>query len=292
MKKNKILGLLLAFSPVTAVCFDNGSAQRPEAIYVAAPAYQPPLQLATVDGTENSADLAPNMDIPRKRELPPSEEYPHLDIPDKPDWDGLKHDSQLFLSYQVAVVGVLYLMPESVSKWGDEQKSGNISRKWKNNVTNLRKDNDNWEINYIGHPYFGATYYVRARQRGYDRKSAFWYAGIMSTLYEYGVEAIFEPSSIQDMIITPVGGAIVGEYMMSARENIKRRISVTGETTTSDKIKLFFTDPLGVLNSKVDQWFGLTNTQEARLDLFPMFELKTEKHSTPELIGLQALYSW
>ena len=291
MIKNKILGLLLALSPIPGLCFGNDLALQPELIEATAPTYLPLLQLAEADST-NSGIAAMPVTAARKRERPPSEEFPHLNIPDEPDWDGLRHDSKLFLSYQVAVVGALYLMPESVSKWGDEQKGGSISGKWKSNVTNLRKDDDNWEINYIGHPYFGATYYVRARQRGYDRKSSFWYAGIMSTLYEYGIEAIFEPSSIQDMIITPVGGAIVGEYFLSARENIRRRISETGVTSTSDKVKLFLTDPLDAINKKVDKWFGLTDSQEARLEVLPMFELKPKQHYTPALVGLQALYSW
>lgn len=288
MIKNNILGLLLALAPTAGMCMDISLAPHtntsPYSIQ------QPALQLALAD---EPTPIAQELDADMRRiEHPPSQEYAYLDIPTEPDWEGLRHDSFLFVAYQTAVVGVLFLMPESVSKWGEGQKKGNVFRKWNDNVNNLRKDKDEWEINYIGHPYFGATYYVRARQRGYDRKSSFWYSAVMSAIYEYGVEAIFEPVSIQDLIFTPVGGAIMGEYFMTSRNNIHRRIAKTGVTTTSDKVKLFFTDPFGAVNRKVDKWFGMDENQQTRLDVLPMFERNWEVDSTPKLIGLQAHYSW
>ncbi len=217
-------------------------------------------------------------------------EFPHLSLPSTPDHKGLMHDSKLFLLYQVGVIGVLYLMPQSVSQWGDDQKNGNIFRKWDDNVNNLRKDRDEWVINYIGHPYFGSVYYVRARQRGFDRQDSLLYGVVMSTLYEYGVEAIFEPVSIQDLIFTPVGGAIIGEYFMTARENTMRDIANRGYATTGDNLKLFFTDPIGAINRKVDKAFGY---KEASVDLMPLFSrYNTDQHSVPNLIGLQAHVSW
>lgn len=217
-------------------------------------------------------------------------EFPHLNLPATPDWSGLIHDSKLFILYQVGVVGVLYLMPESVSQWGDDQKQGNIFRKWNDNVSNLRKDRDNWEINYIGHPYFGSVYYVRARERGFDRQDSLLYGTVMSTIYEYGIEALFEPASIQDLIFTPVGGAIVGEYFMTARENILRDVNNRGYATTGDNVKLFLTDPLGAINKKVDKAFGY---KEASIDLMPLLDRNNaDNHSLPTLIGVQAHLNW
>lgn len=219
-------------------------------------------------------------------------EFPHLLIPTEPDWDGIKQDTKLFLLYQVGVVGVLYLMPQSVSQWDDEDKSGNIFRKWDDNVNNLRKDKDDWAINFVGHPYFGAVYYVRARHRGFDRRSSFWYGAIMSTIYEYGIEALFEPVSVQDMIFTPVGGAIVGEYLMIGREKIKRGVATRGYARTRDKVGLFFTDPLGTINEKVNRWFGNDAEQAARLELYPMLSARGADLGSMELRGIQAFYRW
>lgn len=188
-----------------------------------------------------------------------------LSIPEQADWEGLKQDTKLFLLYQVGVVGVLYFMPESVSKWKPENKEGNIFRKWDDNVNNLRRDHDDWEVNYLGHPYFGAVYYVRARYRGYSREQSLGYATVMSTIYEYGIEALFEPASVQDLVFTPIGGAVLGEYFMVGRQKILNRIEATGEKTWTDSMALFFTDPLGVINEGVMRTFG----KQSRLEVFP-----------------------
>ncbi|ALP53539.1 hypothetical protein Tel_10540 [Candidatus Tenderia electrophaga] len=285
MTVKKLLGWLLALIPIPALCLDTAltGAQldlRPQLglgdahLHIAAAATQ---DSEIAPATAQSADNA---------------EFPHLEIPAEPDWDGITSDTKLFLLYQVAVVGVLYLMPESVSQWDDEDKSGNIFGKWDNNVNSLRKDSDDWAINFIGHPYFGAVYYVRARHRGFDRQASFWYGLIMSTIYEYGIEALFEPVSIQDMIFTPVGGAVMGEYFMIGHENIKRGIAARGYARTRDKVGLFFTDPLGAINDKVNQWFGTSDEQAARLELYPMLSARDDTLSSLEVRGVQAFYRW
>jgi len=284
MTVRKILVVLLALIPAPGLCIDSTPPLQP------AVAERPKLgvgqdytQLAATDIQSSATTANSNIYNP---------EYPNLFIPVEPDRDGLASDTKLFLLYQLSVVGILYLMPESVSKWDDEDKTGNIFRKWDDNVNNLRKDTDDWGINFIGHPYFGATYYVRARHRGFDRQYSFWYAAVMSTIYEYGIEALFEPASVQDMIFTPVGGAIVGEYLMVGREKLKRNIATKGYSDTSDRVLLFFTDPLGSINEKVNQWFGHDDENQARLEVFPMISLEQGSTHNIELKGVNAMYRW
>ena len=280
-----ILGFLLAFTPLPGLCLNPiplTQTDTPE---------KPKLGLSDEYLHLAAAD-DPNTNKPLNKTSLLNPEFPYLQIPAEPDRSGLIDDSKLFLLYQVAIVGVIYLMPESISKWGEDDKKGNIFDKWKENVNNLRKDKDDWAINFIGHPYFGAVYYVRARHRGYDRESSLWYSAIMSTIYEYGIEAVFEPVSIQDLIFTPIGGAIMGEYFMIARENIKRNIAAQGYTTTSDKVKLFFTDPLGSINAKVNRMFGHKENDQARLELMPLIRVDQSDNSSMELQGIQAFYRW
>jgi len=96
-----------------------------------------------------------------------------------------------------------------VTKWTDEQKRTTVN-KWADNVQSAAWDHDPAWVNYLGHPYFGATYYIRARERGLGEFGSFWYSAFLSALYEYGIEAFFEPPSYQDLIVTPVGGLLVG----------------------------------------------------------------------------------
>jgi uncharacterized protein DUF3943 len=90
------------------------------------------------------------------------------------------------------------LLPESETQWTSEQKKTSMNRWWEN-VRHRRWDKDNWYVNYLGHPYFRTIAYIRARERGFEPFGAFWSAALLSGLYEFGVEALFEQPSYQDL---------------------------------------------------------------------------------------------
>jgi hypothetical protein len=178
--------------------------------------------------------------------------------PTQPDWHGARRDTAYFLGYQFVAIAALYIAPESISGWDSEQKQNYDFDKWRNNVSEPVWDDDRWWINYILHPYWGGAYYMRARERGLDRAQSFWYSALLSTLFEYGAEALAEPVSIQDLVVTPVAGFFVGEYLLSPlREHIRAK---PGELDWSDKTLLFITDPLGVINAETDQLLGVKTT--------------------------------
>jgi hypothetical protein len=175
--------------------------------------------------------------------------------PDSPDWKGTARDTVYFMVYQTIVVGLLYVAPESVSGWSDEDKDNYDSGKWEENVSNPHRDSDDFFINYVLHPYWGATYYIRGRERGLTRTQSFLFSATLSALYEFGFEAMFEQPSYQDLWVTPVLGSLVGEFWFtSVRDRIKAQ---PGELTWQDKTILFLTDPLGVVSAGTDRFLGL-----------------------------------
>lgn len=182
-----------------------------------------------------------------------------------PDSAGLHRDTWYFLGYQWVTIGLLYAAPESVSGWTDEQKEGYSMSVWRDNVTHPQMDSDDFYINYVLHPYWGAAYYVRAQERGYNRRQSFWYSVMLSSIYEFGAEALFEEPSIQDIIVTPVLGSLLGNYFMQVRENVGERENQLGYRKTTDKWLCVITDPLGSLNQRVDDWLGL----DVRLQIRP-----------------------
>ena len=191
-------------------------------------------------------------------------------LPQRIDTDGrdsvgLKRDTQYFFAYQWVTIGILYAAPESVSGWTDEQKEGYDMSNWWDNVTHPEIDSDDFYINYVLHPYWGASYFVRAQERGYDTRASFWYSALLSTMYEFGAEALFEEPSIQDLIITPTLGSLLGQYFMRVRADIRGREQELGYRITKDKWLWVFTDPLGSLNQSVDKMFG----RETRIQVRP-----------------------
>ncbi len=184
-----------------------------------------------------------------------------LDLPDAfdaqaRDRDGLRRDTLYFAGYQWVTIGILYIAPESVSGWTEEQKAGYDMSYWWDNVTHPQMDSDDFYINYVLHPYWGAAYFVRARERGYTEKEAFWYSVLLSSIYEFGAEALFEEPSIQDLIVTPVFGSLLGRYFMRVRSHIRDRDDLSGHPGTRDKWLWTLTDPLGSLNQLVDRLVG------------------------------------
>lgn len=169
------------------------------------------------------------------------------------DWWGISRDTAFYLGYQAFFAGVLYFMPESVSGWSEDYKKTTISH-WKNNVQNPVWDKDQWWINYIFHPYWGAIYYIRARERGFGEFGSFCYSTLLSALFEFGIEAFFEPPSINDLIVTPVGGYLVGKFIF---EPIRTHIEAKPQRKWYDSAGLIATDPLGALNGVFEKLFGI-----------------------------------
>lgn len=175
-----------------------------------------------------------------------------LDDQSPADFDGLTRDTAYFFGYQFFIIATLYYMPEDISAWTDDQKEEYNFEKWWHNVKHPQWDRDEWYINYILHPYWGMTYYTRGRERGLTETGAFWYSFGLSSLYEFGLEALFEPVSYQDIVVTPVVGSLMGYYL----EDVRREIKSQREFSVWDKTILIATDPIGTLNTMVDNFFG------------------------------------
>lgn len=197
-----------------------------------------------------------------------------LEPGDTRDKTGLWKDTKYFLGYQVATIGVLYAMPESVSGWSDDQKDDYSLSIWWDNVTSPQMDSDDFYLNYVLHPYWGAAYFVRARERGYDNWESFRYATLLSCMYEFGVEALFEEASIQDLVVTPVVGSLLGRHFWNVRTNIRSRDSERGYRSTGDKWLWALTDPLGSINRQVDKMLGY----ETQLQIRP-FRLPEQRNA-------------
>jgi len=201
----------------------------------------------------------------------------------QPDWRGIGKDTAFYMGYQVVVIGVLFLLPEDVTSWSKDQKRTSLSHWWEN-VKHPVWDDDKWWINYIGHPYWGSIFYIRGRERGLSEWGSFGYSAFLSALYEFGIEAFFEPPSYQDLIVTPVGGFLIGKYIF---EPIRERIKLKPEPAWYDYVTLCLTDPLGAANSFFEWVFGWKS--ELRLQMRPPASLQ-QGGSEPPATSLKEQY--
>jgi hypothetical protein len=186
-------------------------------------------------------------------------------------YENITEDTKYMTLMHVAAAGVLYLMPESVTKWDKSSMSfSSVTDKWVENVTSAPVwDGDDWLLNYVGHPYQGAIYYVVARHSGFDWKGAFLYSTFCSTfIWEYGFEAFAETPSIQDLIITPVTGAVLGELLLQGEERILKNGGTVLGSKILGNISLFLIDPAGHTVSALKKVPGWPSGIRARTEFF------------------------
>jgi hypothetical protein len=173
-------------------------------------------------------------------------------LPVRRDWQGLGRDTAFFVGYEALAAGVGYLLPERVTQWTAAQRRISLQHWWAN-VRDPKWDPDRWYFNYLGHPYFGAIVYIRARERRFGAWGGLGYAAVLSGLYEYGIEALFERPSYQDLLVTPVGGLLLGALLF---EPMREHIRLKAARSWYDHVALALTDPLGVSNRLLAQVGG------------------------------------
>lgn len=187
----------------------------------------------------------------------------------EPDWSGLKRDFLYFIGYNIAAIGIIYILPESVTGWSDENKDSYDFDRWTKNVRKIVWDEDKWYVNYLFHPYWGSIYYIRARERGLEKFDSFLYSALSSTVFEFVVETLFEPVSIQDLIATPVLGTFLGMSFEQLRKGIKTK---GAQQKWYDKVVLVLTDPLGTLSKYTDRLLGIHSTVELKSFRSPLHQ--------------------
>ncbi|HEU5167928.1 MAG TPA: DUF3943 domain-containing protein, partial [Chitinophagaceae bacterium] len=117
----------------------------------------------------------------------------------------------------------LIVAPNDITKWSPDWERD----AWRHMKRSLSKlpvwDDDEWQINFIGHPVSGSFYYNSLRSQNAGILHSFLFATAQSFIWEYIIEATSEKPSTQDLIITPIVGSILGESIhrltMSMRKN-------------------------------------------------------------------------
>lgn len=148
----------------------------------------------------------------------------------------------LVFPLQAATMGIFAALPSSISNWDAEKwkvLDKNLVRAW---TTPPVMDKDAWYVNGVMHPISGATYYSALRSQGGTRLQSFIYATIQSTVWEYIIESIVEQPSIQDLILTPIVGSVVGELTHLATMRMRRN-----GFTTLEKVVVTIINPAYVI---------------------------------------------
>jgi hypothetical protein len=151
---------------------------------------------------------------------------------------------------QVGAVYALSQLPPETTQWGQ----GSVGNIWDNAQGGLRFDTDAWYWNYVGHPLAGSEYYLLARNRGLGWATSLLYAFAMSAFWELVTEGFYERTSAQDLFITPIGGAVLGELRWQiAQALIDPRTGAPRSALAT--VLLILVDPFDAIFRALD-WVG------------------------------------
>lgn len=103
---------------------------------------------------------------------------------------------------------------------------------------------DDWQLNYIGHPIAGSYYYNSLRSQNASVFQSSLFATAQSFILEYIIEATPEKPSIQDLIVTPIAGAILGESTHLLTMNMRGNGFIFFE-----KVCVLILNPMFVINN-------------------------------------------
>ncbi len=144
---------------------------------------------------------------------------------------------------QLIEFGYLLSLPRNFTKWDENGLWKNAPKKFAEAWTKPPKwDKDGWVVNYISHPYSGSLYYNAIRDLDYTPLQSFIYTTYKSAFWEYIVESWVETPSIQDLIFTPIGGALIGEASYQLTQKMKK-----GGFNFLEKVIVTITNPTYVL---------------------------------------------
>ncbi|NPA66153.1 MAG: DUF3943 domain-containing protein [Epsilonproteobacteria bacterium] len=175
----------------------------------------------------------------------------------------LFNDTAYLQVFMLGTVLFLYTLPPSITKWEeDPEDTRTIWEKWRDHVKEGPVwDEDEFAINYIGHPVSGAWYYMIAREDGYTPFESFVYSFCLSTFFwEYGYEAFAEIPSIQDLIFTPGIGAFMGEGFWYLQNMLDANGGMIWGSKTLGNISYFFLNPIKRITDSMDHFFDLSVT--------------------------------
>ena len=176
--------------------------------------------------------------------------------------------------------GLLLCFNRFVTPW---KNYGHVT--WEDVNENMRSawvwDHDEFNINQIGHPYQGATYFTTARSAGLN----FWESAAYATAFgniPWELLCECEKPAINDFIITSVGGASLGEMMHRF---------FADSWNSKFHFMAYFLAPIEGINYHIFKWEpGITDTRTEELDTLFFVGFQDHLYDVMFGAGVNAVY--
>lgn len=115
-------------------------------------------------------------------------------------------------------------------------------------------DRDHWSWNYEVHPYMGSISYLCYRNRAASPWQSLAGSALNSVIYEFVIAGGTQPASLNDLIVTPLGGSLLGEGLYQ----FKKILLKDRYLSPFEKVLVTICDPVEVF------YFGFNYQKLAR----------------------------
>ncbi|OFZ18494.1 MAG: hypothetical protein A2X94_00695 [Bdellovibrionales bacterium GWB1_55_8] len=227
-----------------------------------------------------------------------------IHLPRDPAAREMVTDSGYYSVLAFGMFGVMLALPGDMMNWEGSKSDliRNMPSNWQKNASSSPvMDKDGWAINLVGHPLSGAAAYGIARHNGTGIMGSFGYAVLMSTfLWEYGLESTVERPSIQDLLITPIVGSILGELFHRADKRItENEGKLLGSKKLGTAARLIMNPAIymveglkGLAGEKylksIHPFLGIETSTNFRPDYF----LPDREGDSADYVGIRIGFSW
>ncbi len=182
-----------------------------------------------------------------------------------PNYYELSRQSAWVGGYMSVSLVALWNLPPSVSQWYEkpELNPAGFAKQWAHNIRRGPIwDGDIRLFNAYGHIHAGAAYAVMCRDNSFSQFACQIYANAMSLLWEFGPEAFIEVPSWQDILMTGLIGARIGEQFFIWKKKISGNDNkIWGSKVLGYSLK-FLLDPLGYLTRGFSEAENTSNKRD------------------------------
>lgn len=193
-----------------------------------------------------------------QQEYKPNTEIFNLEL--KPTFGKMFGKSLLnVFKYNLVIYGAILVLPECLTKWDPKGKFNlhHIADQYHLTFTKPPIiDDDLIVVNFAGHPYQGSFYYNSVRSQGATIFQSAIVCSLNTVIWEYCWEGSQEQPSIQDLLVTPILGSLLGELIHKATLKMRKN-----GFTQNEKIITCIINPNYVINNgfKSKQLISINN---------------------------------
>lgn len=129
-----------------------------------------------------------------------------------PSSDVIHNNRDISLNETLVSLGIVqsvFLGGYIVGQYETIKEHGSF-KNWYTNISKVHFDKDSYDYNiitHIGNAHYAFLFY---RSRGFTKMNSFLLTTIGSTVFEFLIETVTEPPSVQDLWQTPVLGSLLG----------------------------------------------------------------------------------